>query len=215
MSKVSTSLFDGYGFKQTDAALSVKLLKFLGAIDDEGNATSVMEKLRLESEDKRRQAFEEIVRNAYSHLFNAVKEPHNLPKTELSDEFKVQYNQSPRVVMSAVPVFLKLCEYAGLKEKGTVSARTSKPREKNNVSRTERKSNRHTATDTHIKPPTAHGFHAYPVAKDKMTIIVPEDWYLESEKIDDLHNKWRAVVKAAHTYAESMNKEEEPESEQT
>jgi len=56
MSSVSTAVFAGRGFNNSDAALAVSALKFLGAINDKGEPTPLMEKLRFESEEKSKQA---------------------------------------------------------------------------------------------------------------------------------------------------------------
>lgn len=201
MSKISTSLFANYGFNTTDAALAVKLLKFLGAVDEEGNPTKFMNDLRLESEEKRKQAFENIVRNSYNKLFAAVKKPQNLSQGELADEFRVQYNQSPRVIGTAIPVFIKLCEYAGLKEPGTVVTKTHKPREQKTV--TTAKKQRAEAVSTNV---TSLGIHSYPIVKGKMDITVPEEIFLRSAVEDELNDDWRTVLKVAHKFADKYLK---------
>jgi len=61
MSKVNTTLFStAYNFSATDAALAVRLLKFLGAVDDSGNATSIMAKLQLQTEEKEKRLLKKL-----------------------------------------------------------------------------------------------------------------------------------------------------------
>lgn len=204
---IDNSVFEGYGYGVADALLAVNMLRFLSLIDDEGNPTSLIEKVRLQG-DARKKEFEEIVRKAYENLFEIVSAPQNLPIQELTNEFLTQYKLSMRIAKSAVPAFIKLCEYAGLKEEGSIVGRKRTPKagenkDKNNVTGADKKTlkSKTFATST--------GTHLYPVVKEKMTISVPEDWYLLSERDDTLNEKWRAVVKAAHLYAESMSNQED------
>lgn len=213
LNEVSTSLFSTYGFSTTDAALAVKFLKFIGAVDDDGKATETMKELRWEAEDRRKQAFASIVRNAYAKLFDAVKEPYNLPRTELADEFKVQYNQSTRITETALPVFLKLCEYAGFVEAGTVGSRTVKPRgEKKPNEASGRKSvlRQASAKPKHGTVATQEDTHVQHIIKGKMMVTIPEEIFLRSATDDDLNDAWRAVLKAAHAFADSYLQDETP-----
>lgn len=215
LNQVSTALFSTYGFNNTDAALAVKALKFLGAVDDNGNATDVMANLRLESEDRRKQAFATIVRDSYARLFKAVKDPYALPKAELADEFKVQYQQSSRVVESALPVFLRLSEYAGLIEPGTIARRSpqkpraDKPKPEKKVPATGIKVNRLGNGRAVITQDVPEGMHVQQVMKDKMTVVIPEDAFIRAGIDDDMNDAWRAVLKAAHAFATKYLQEEE------
>jgi len=124
--EVNVPLFVGYGFNKIDAQLAVSMLRFLGVINEEGESTDLMPKLRLTGE-ARKTEFEKIVRAAYKKLFGAVDNPQNLPSDDLRNEFVVQYHLSSRVVRTAIPAFIKLCEYAGLKEEGSVVGRIRRP----------------------------------------------------------------------------------------
>lgn len=203
MSSVSTSLFAGYGFNQTDAALAVRFLKFLGAIDDDGNATSTMTDLQLQSTEKRKETFEKIVRDAYSILFDAVKDPYDLSSEELADEFKVRYHQTNRIIRTAIPVFMKLSEYAGLVEPGTVIAKVHKPHNKKVA---QRKPEKKAAKEDLQKIDDSQGFHVQPIVKGKVSLIIPEDWNINTSIDDELNEVWRTAIKAALAYA---NKYEE------
>lgn len=229
MNKVSTSMFSGYGFNTTDAALAVKFLKFLKVIDEDGNASSLMTKLQIQTEEKRSKAIEEIVRDSYELLFSAsaTKEPQNFSPNELADEIRVQYNQSQRVAKTAVPVFFRLCEYAGLKETGSVTTKIHKPRESKvpktivaKDSRDQNSSNHHRRPALNIIPPI-DSFHIQFVVKDKAGVITPNDWGIETPLDDELDQLWKVSLKALHAYAKKYQEKhpdlsaEEKESDST
>lgn len=212
LSRVSASLFRDYGFGVADAGLAVSLLKFLGALDENGSATNVMANLRLESEERRKQAFQTIVKDSYSKLFAAVAEPYNLSRADLADEFRVQYKQSARVVAGAVPAFLKLCEYAGFVGTGAVAKRS--PR--SNHQERSRASIKMTSRGSRARSQSAEtsGFipassHIQPIVRGKMTVTIPEDLFLRAAIDDQLSDEWRKVLKSAHAFAEKYLKETE------
>ncbi len=116
---ISVSIFTNYGFSKVDALLSISALRFLGFINEDGHVTDAIAGLRLKGEVQKKE-FEKIVREAYKKLFDVVDDPQNLSADELSNEFTLQYGISKRIVKTAKPVFLKLCEYAGLKAEGSI-----------------------------------------------------------------------------------------------
>ncbi len=112
----NSKYFEQYSFGGSDATLAVSSLRFLGLIGEEGQATNLMAKISAKNPERRKQGFDEVVRGAYSKLFEGETKPYELSSDDLYDELRGQYDLSPRVTRTAVPAFLKLCEYAGLKE---------------------------------------------------------------------------------------------------
>ena len=121
---VSPDYFKSYGFGHADAYLAINLLKFLGIIDENDKPTSIARKFQLKGEARNKE-IEEVIRNAYAKIFKISEKPQNLSTDELINEFIHTYDLSPRVARSAVPAFLKLCEFAGLREQGSVRMRKS------------------------------------------------------------------------------------------
>lgn len=205
---VTASFFQNYEFSIGDASLAVNFLRFIGAIDDGGIPTPVMDNLRLESEEKRREAFASIVRTAYADLYEAIKDPHTLSRDALKDEFRVQYQQSPRITDSAIPVFLKLAEYGGLVESGATVIRTQKPRAKKATSGLPSPTLK---IGQHGVPIHDQGMHIQPILKNRMTITIPEDVFIRASIDDEVNASWRAVLKAAHAFATTyVDKKENP-----
>lgn len=206
LAELSLGVFRGYGFNAFDASVAGATLKFLGLADDQNRPTPKMAKLRLKGE-ARKKAFEEIVKGAYKKLFDSVEEPYKLPPDELSNEMVVQYGATPRIVRSAVPAFLKFCEYAGLIEEGTIVSRKVRAR-----GEPRRDSNNH-AKATKPKTQTQHSgsrnmsdrsdgdFHVQVIVKGKMTIAIPDDVFYRMAIDDDMNDAWRKVLKAAHAFA--------------
>ncbi len=122
LSTITPDYFKNYGFGQADAYLAINTLKFLGVIDDKGKSTDVLRKFQLRG-DTRNSEIQPIIKKAYKKLFDAANDPHNLSKDDLANEFMHHYFLSRRVAISAVPAFLKLCEFAGLLEQGSVLTR--------------------------------------------------------------------------------------------
>src|SRR3989344_8616338 len=125
--KITNKMFVAERFSDSDAALAVSTLKFLRIIDKEGSATPLMSKLHLKGE-ARKLEFEKIIRAAYSALFAVVEKPEALSTDDLTNEMIRQYNLTPRLVGSAVKAFLKLAEYAGLKDEGSIVSKARAPR---------------------------------------------------------------------------------------
>jgi len=212
---ISTLLFTSNGFSKVDALLAINTLKFLGLIDDEKKPTQRMSSLRIKG-DKRPGEIKKIAEEAYKPLFDNIEKPHELSKEDLFNAFCANYpGLSDRVYRSAIPVFLKICEYAGLKEAGTVrgwtvKARTDKPRmseQKDTTRETLRKGKV-------MEEFGAPDFYMHPVMKGKMTITIPEDIFLRAATEDVLNDAWRTVLKAAHKFAEEHLKDKAPKSEE-
>lgn len=112
-SQIGTEEFINRGYSTTDAFQTVAALKFLGIINQDGQRTEKMTNLQLKGEE-RTKAMEEIVKMAYSKLFETVQEPNKLGKDELFNDFVSVYQLSTRLATTAVPNFLWLCSEAGL-----------------------------------------------------------------------------------------------------
>jgi hypothetical protein len=194
-SSLAPTLFISNGFSNVDALLALSALKFLDLIDAKGNATSHMPSIRFEGE-KRTRAFASIIKTAYAPLFKSLAAPELASNTDLVNAFKEHYpTLSDRILKSAIPAFLRLCIYAGLKEEGSVKGRTLTPR--------------HANKDISAKKIDLPGTHDYPLVKGKLTLSMPEDWLLQSDSSEELHDKLRAVVKAAQTFAAGIEKKKD------
>src|SRR3989344_478244 len=119
---ITPEYFKNYGFGQADAYLAINTLKFLGVIDDNGKSTDVLRRFQLRG-DIRNMEVQQILKVVYKRLFDAVDDPYKLSKDDLTNEFMHHYSLSRRIAISAVPAFLKLCEFAGLLEQGSVLTR--------------------------------------------------------------------------------------------
>lgn len=209
---INTSTFLGYGFGTTDALLAVSTLRFLGLIDDNGKPTELMQKVRLKG-DVRKKEFEGIVRSAYSKLFEVVDEPQNLPTDELYNEFVAQYNLSGRLANTAIPVFNRLLEYAGLKEEGAVQTRKRQPKKvgaKLPPSKRQVKSREESGDGKQYK-----GMSEIVVAGGRFIMHVPTSIKEQLLDNDDMNDDWRVMKKAiqefADKYVKGMSEEGEEE----
>ena len=88
-------------------------LKFLGLIDDEGNAKEAMDSLSVVG-DKRTENIEKVVRNAYSLLFDEVElDLENAQPENLINCFKTDYGMgSPVTAKQAAKIFTFLAQKA-------------------------------------------------------------------------------------------------------
>ena len=98
------------GFSRTDAFQSLHALRFLGFLDNKGNLIN-NQKLSLKGEAKT-EALKEVVKNSYKKLYDINPNPEKLSKDALYNEFLAVYGLSPRLINSALPLFLWLCKTA-------------------------------------------------------------------------------------------------------
>lgn len=119
---IEPSYFEKYGFSKADAYLAINTLKFLGLIDENDRSTDLLRKFQLKGEIRNKET-QQILKDAYKDLFNTATEPYKLSKDDLTNEFMHHYGLSKRVAASAVPAFLKLCEFVGFLEQGSVLTR--------------------------------------------------------------------------------------------
>lgn len=115
--QVTPAHFTAQNFSKPDAYLALGTLRFLGLIDDSGNATSSLRNFQFTGE-KRQKGVEEVVRSSYSKLFDTFigNKPFDAGESELINDFMVQFDMSKRTAGPAARAFLWLCEQAGLKE---------------------------------------------------------------------------------------------------
>lgn len=205
-SDVSSSLFVKYGFRTIDALLAINALEFLGLIDKKGKPTNQMAQLRLQGE-ARKKAFETMVRKAYEKLFNAMDKPYALSRNELFNEFAVQYELSRRIITSAIPIFLRLCEHAGLKEETST-------RKTDSGGKAKKVKKRRNSTKT-IKESGGVGFFPVQIVEGKMILnISPElqKEILESNE-EEFHQKWLKLKTDLKEFAEIYPKKNVPKKE--
>lgn len=200
--ELTVPLFMGYGFGKIDAQLAVSALRFLGIVNDAGQPTELVPKLRLKG-DVRKQEFEKIVRAAYKKLFDVIDTPQNLSSDELHNEFIAQYGLSTRVVGAAIRVFIKLCEYAGLKEEGSIVGRVRKAKVKVNGSAFQ-PSKPTGKTPQAGQPRAVLTGITFPLSDDLSIEISPE---LNNRLFlnDNLNTKWRAAFKSMKAFADEAS----------
>ena len=182
--QVTTTFLRSRGFSGTDAFQTIAALKFLGIIDMEGNRTTKMTGLQLKGEEKMT-SIQEIIKNAYSKLFETVSEPHKLPKDDLHNDFVSIYGLSGRLASTAVPNFLWLCKEAGLEVSDAPAVKERKPRT-NSISQ----ESKHTVKSAQkfvgssFQP---HSGKTDAVEIGEFKLVLPDDW--------DLNKTRQAVVK--------------------
>ncbi|OGE79131.1 MAG: hypothetical protein A2751_05845 [Candidatus Doudnabacteria bacterium RIFCSPHIGHO2_01_FULL_46_14] len=204
--EINQSIFTGYGFGDTDALLAVNALRFLGLIDEQGKPTELFQKVRLKG-DVRKKEFEKIVRAAYHKLFSVVEAPQDLSPDDLNNEFIAQYGLSGRLVRTAIPVFNRLLEYAGLKEEGSVVSRIRQPRAEKKA-RTE--SSTKTPNVIHNQPHTPSGLFPIKIVDGKFTLLVPPDFQSDTNFDDELSAKYRQALKDLKAVAEDYLSKKSP-----
>lgn len=202
-SEVSPVIFQSNGYSKLDSNLAINALKFLGLVDEQNKATDQMSLLRQKG-DAQKKAFEQIVRAAYKPLFDAVQDPQNMESIDLTNAFNANYpHLSDRVIRTAIPVFIKLCEYAGLKEAGTIVGRVHKP----HTFKSKGVGKDKPLGDRGSKIFGDQNFHIQPILKGKMNISIPEEIFLKMATDDVLNEEWRLVLKAAHKFSDKFLQE--------
>jgi hypothetical protein len=199
---LKANYFEPYGFGSSDTALAISSLRFLGLIDENGNGTNLLEKVQLKSEDKRQAGFREVIQNAYKKLFE-LEEPYNLSADQLHDEFRSQYKVSDRVARTAVPAFLKLCEYAGFRE--STIAPASRKRQQRGVQ------NKAKSTKENLILPKHHnlsGLTDIEISK-KVVISIAEDITKKVLLDKKLREQLDIFLEAGKKFAENIKEEEQ------
>lgn len=213
--EVSLSTLQSHEFGRYDAVVAVGALKFLGLIDDEGKPTPLMSKIQYEG-DARKAEWEKIVRQAYQSLFEVLKTPQDIPVNELSNDMMSTYGVTKRVAKPAALSFLKLCEYAGLKEEGSVIGRKRTA----GVKKVEKKpgiSSRPASKEGRGEAGVEEGFASIRVAEGRMVLSVPSE--LKDRILDDeaLEEDWPVLRAALRAFADKhiphVQKNETPDTE--
>lgn len=128
ITEITSKELKGYGFGESDSYLAIAALKFLGLLDNEGNVNrELSKKLQLKGSPKL-EALKDIVKKSYSLIFDRVPDPFSISNDELHNEFKIQYNLTPRLATTAIPAFLWLSELAELKEHSELIKKGTKTR---------------------------------------------------------------------------------------
>lgn len=199
LSTISHDYFKNYGFGQADAYLAINTLKFLGVIDDKGKSTDVLRKFQLRG-DTRNSEVQPILKTAYKKLFDAVNDPHKLSKDDLANEFMHHYSLSRRVAISAVPAFLKLCEFAGLLEQGSVLTRkrTADPSGKSQKNAKVYSGNRTFGDYNNLV--------AIPISEGKMELRLPHEVLTRMAFGGDIADDMKSLTKQLSEFAEKYCK---------
>jgi len=106
-------------------------LRFLGLIDDKGNATETMYGLRVVGE-KYKENFEKMVRKAYAVLFSKIEIEKALP-SDIINTFITDYSMARSTASQAAKIFVFLAQKGGIPlsksitEKLAVSKKKIKP----------------------------------------------------------------------------------------
>ena len=205
---ITTRTFTDRKFSLPDAALAVNMLKFLGLIDDGGEATPVMQKMRIKDES-RKPEFAKIVKGAYKELFETDTPPYELPADKLHTEFGDAYKVSDRLIRSAIPVFLKMCEYAGFIEEKPVQRRTATSSGVIGKSLSPRK-----PSFTRIEKPRQNysGLSVVPI--EHLELHMPEELKNRLLTDEDVEVLWREARAAIKKLALADKKPQAPNSEE-
>lgn len=193
---ITAEYFKNYGFGQVDAYLAINTLKFLGVIDDNSKATNLLRKFQLRG-DTRNIEVQGVLKTAYQKLFDTVNEPQKLSKDDLTNEFMHHYALSRRVAISAVPAFLKLCEFAGLVEQGSVLTRKRNTNQSTKIQKSKKEypELRNFGDDKLAVIPIAHGRVELRLPYEILTKIafggeIADDIKALTQKISDFADKY-------------------------
>ncbi len=199
---ISNVLFISNGFSTVDALLAISSLKFLGLIDDDKKPTAAMSALRIKGEGRATE-IKKIIEQAYKPLFENVEAPYSQTKEDLFNAFSANYPKlSDRVYNAAIPVFLRLAEYAGLKDEGSVRGGWTVNRAKARGKMTTGKDDKTLETRVPRYPAVlSPDSHVHNTIKGKVGVFIPEDWNNETLLNDELLKLWSTALKAVDAYA--------------
>jgi hypothetical protein len=169
------------GFVKSVSFQALQSLRFLGLLDDSGNALKKMKILALKGKEKE-EKLQELIKEAYSELFASVVDgaPYKLQRDELHNEFVALYGLSSRLATTATPAFLWLCAEAGFEVSERPESREKKETRKI-------KKNFQGQKELKLQPiqfssPTSHEgkIHDIEIAGTGIRLIIPH-----SKKVDD------------------------------
>lgn len=101
------------GVPATMAPRTLQALRFLGLIDQGGNATETFDRLKRASTEEYQAHLAEVVRNAYLPIFN-ILDPVKASDTQIGDAFRRYEPSNQRAKM--ISLFRGLCGVAGITE---------------------------------------------------------------------------------------------------
>lgn len=200
---IDPEYFKNYGFGNADAYLAINTLKFLGILDSKNKSTEVLRKFQLKGSSRDGEV-QSVLKIAYKKLFDVVSEPQKLSKDDLTNEFMHHYGLSRRIAVSAVPAFLKLCEFSGLLEHGSVLTRTRISNEPDK---------KQTKTDKKVFQSGIHGniindYTNIPIANGKMEWRLPSKILTKMAFGGEIADDIKDVTKKLSEFADKYCKEE-------
>lgn len=204
---VSPSYFKSYGFGDADAYLAMNVLRFLNLVDENDKPTDRARKFQLKGEARNKEV-EASIKEAYKKLFDAVEKPYGLQKDELANEFMHNYSLSKRVAESAVPAFLKLCEFAGLVEQGSVLVRRRE--QKPGASHVQKKQEQRTKQRASNK--IDGDYTPVPFAEGEVKLVLPTEILTRSILDNELGSDLKKVTSAISDFANKHFKSDKHES---
>ncbi|HEY4525147.1 MAG TPA: DUF5343 domain-containing protein [Candidatus Paceibacterota bacterium] len=194
LNEVGTDYFKNQQFNSTDSVLAFSMLKFLGLVGPNGKATDLMRKMQLRG-DAGTAAKKEIIKGAYSELFDRAPTAHELSRDELLNEIMDVYRVSPRVASAAAPAFLKLSEYAGLREVGTVQSKSIHAKR-------ERRDTKATTVPAKRPDSTYLNLSNIDVVPEKLILLIPRELSVRVWSDDVLNEDLRALTKKIKEFGE-------------
>ena len=123
---VDSGVLERIGVSESLTRRTVAALKLLELIDDDGQPTPTLEKLRIAKSDEYQSVTADWLRYVYSEIFGIVN-PAKASYSDVEDAFRGHTPTGQRVRM--VSLFIGLCDFAGLLPEGCElrgSVRTAK-----------------------------------------------------------------------------------------
>lgn len=169
------------GFSTADAFQVLATLKFLGLLNDDGTTTDKISKIQLRG-DQKTTALKEIVTASYRSLFKVAPEANKLSRDELHNEIVAVYKVSPRISKTAAPLFIWLCQQAGLEVTNEVVTRDRTPKARSNSAPTRQEKLTKKDTPSEL-PQSPYGleskYQSFPIGRIKL-LVPNEEKYLSS-----------------------------------
>ena len=103
---------ESVGFKSTNDRTLIRVLKFIGFINDSGSPTELWHKYRGKN---RQQILAQGIRQGYSNLFEVYPDAHKRSSEELESFFSTQSTAGKQVISKTVSTFQVLCSLADFK----------------------------------------------------------------------------------------------------
>ncbi len=107
----SKELLGRLGYPDAYATRTIKALKLLDLIDNEGAPTEAFKELKRSTAEEFAPRLEQIVRTAYAEVFEVVDPATDTPQA-IDDAFRFYTPEAQRDKM--VPLFMGICEAAGI-----------------------------------------------------------------------------------------------------